>query len=399
MFAKNEVLSLNQINYFLDSEPMGIYCHIPFCVKKCAYCDFTSFSGQQDETIAAYFEALHQEIRLRAETNPEMLKKPVDSIYFGGGTPSSVDAGYIEKTMRILKEVFKVSDQAEVTIEVNPGTLTKDKAMRYLQAGINRVSIGLQVWQDRLLSVLGRIHSQADFIKSMKILKATGFTNISVDVMYGIPGQTLNDVKETLKRLMTFSPTHLSCYSLILEAETLLTAQVETGQLTLPEETLEREMHWAIHRFLKEQGYLHYEISSFCQPGYESRHNLKYWELLPYLGFGLGAHGFYGGRRYGNPDHLEEYLQPLEAGRIPGDEDPPLTRQEAMSEWVFLGLRKLKGVDEDAFFQLFGEHLHGIYGEVIEKLIDDGLLEKKGAFLRLTHQGQDFGNRVFMAFL
>jgi oxygen-independent coproporphyrinogen-3 oxidase len=386
-------------NPFQSSETLGIYCHIPFCVRKCAYCDFISFCGQTKDMLEQYFTALNQEITMRVEKYPQIKQQVVDSIYFGGGTPSSVEASFIEGIMELLKEAFFVSDQAEITIEVNPGTLTDEKARRYRQAGFNRVSVGLQVWQDHLLSVLGRIHCQQDFISSMELLKKAGFANISVDVMYGIPGQKLQDVKETLEALMAFSPLHLSCYSLILEAGTPLTALVEEGALQLPEESLEREMHWTIDHFLKEQGYHHYEISSFCKPGYESRHNLKYWELVPYLGFGLGAHGFYEGRRYGNPDNLQEYLSRIAAGSIPGDEDPPLTKKDAMSEWLFLGLRKLNGVDKNAFWDSFREEMDAVYGNVINALIGEGLLEEEGDFLRLTDRGQDFGNQVFMAFI
>ncbi|PKM75536.1 MAG: coproporphyrinogen III oxidase, partial [Firmicutes bacterium HGW-Firmicutes-17] len=332
---------------------LGIYCHIPFCLKKCAYCDFSSFSGLSEEVIRNYFEALHKEIKNFAKENNSSVPA-VDTIYFGGGTPSAVDAGYIETTLALLKEVFVISDDAEITIEINPGTLTGDKASRYKKAGINRASVGLQAWQDFLLKILGRIHSQADFIKTMEILKSAGFENFSVDVMVGLPGQKLADVMETLQALMAFSPTHLSSYSLILEPGTPMANWVEAGQLDLPDEDEEREMHWAVDGFLKEQGFKHYEISSYCRPGYESRHNVKYWELVPYLGFGLGAHGFYNGRRYGNANELNQYCELLNAGKAPGVLEPVMETRDMMSEWMFLGLRKLDGIRDDAFTERFG---------------------------------------------
>ncbi|PKK87547.1 MAG: coproporphyrinogen III oxidase [Candidatus Wallbacteria bacterium HGW-Wallbacteria-1] len=378
---------------------LGIYCHIPFCLKKCAYCDFSSFSCQSEETIRIYFEALHKEIRNFANENKNSILPMVDTIYFGGGTPSSVDAGQIETTLAILKEVFVIKADAEITIEINPGTLTRDKASRYQEAGINRASVGLQAWQDFLLQILGRVHSQADFIKTMEILKSTGFENFSVDVMVGLPGQKLADVMETLGALMAFSPTHLSSYSLILEPDTPMANWVEAGQLELPDEDEEREMHWAVDRFLKEQGYQHYEISSYCRPGYESRHNVKYWELVPYLGFGLGAHGYFKGRRYGNVNEINQYCELLIAGKSASIFEPVMEIPEMRSEWMFLGLRKLGGIRDDDFRACFGESFFVCYGEVINSLIADELLAWDGSVLKLTSRGQDFGNRVFMAFV
>ena len=380
-------------------EPLGIYCHIPFCLKKCAYCDFASFSCQREDVITDYFKALHQEIRNFADTNKDSALPVVDTIYFGGGTPSAVAAEYIETTLALLKEVFVIAETAEITIEINPGTLTGDKASRYQEAGINRVSVGLQAWQDFLLKILGRIHSQSDFIKSMEILKSTGFENFSVDVMVGLPGQKLEDVMATLRALMTFSPTHLSCYSLILEPGTPMANWVEAGQLDLPDDDQEREMHWAVDRFLNEQGFEHYEISSYCRPGYQSRHNIKYWELSPYLGFGLGAHSYFNGRRYGNTNELKQYRDLLAVGKSPGTLEPMMEPQEMMGEWMFLGLRKLAGIRDDDFIARFDESFLVRYGEVIDHLIADGLLAWDGAFLKLTARGQDFGNRVFMAFV
>ena len=381
------------------SESLGIYIHVPFCLRKCSYCDFSSFPGLSEEMIEIYFQALQREIRKFASDNKDLKLPPVDTIYFGGGTPSAVNAGYIEAALALLKEVFVVKGDAEITIEINPGTLTADKASRYKKAGINRASVGLQAWQDFLLKILGRIHSQADFIKTMAILKSSGFVNFSVDVMVGLPGQKLADVIETLTALMDFSPTHLSSYSLILEPGTPMANWVEAGQLELPDEDEEREMHWAVDRFLKAQGFQHYEISSYCKPGFPSRHNLKYWELVPYLGFGLGAHGYFNGQRYGNSNELAQYCALLEAGKAPGVLEPVMETPEMMSEWMFLGLRKLAGIRDQDFINRFGQSFFDCYGEVINGLIAEGLLTWDGSVLKLTDRGQDFGNRVFMAFV
>jgi oxygen-independent coproporphyrinogen-3 oxidase len=233
----------------------------------------------------------------------------------------------------------------------------------------------------------------------MEILKNVGFENFSVDVMVGLPGQKLADVMETLRELMKFSPTHLSSYSLILEPDTPMANWVEAGQLDLPDDDEEREMHWAVDGFLKDQGFEHYEISSYCRPGYQSRHNVKYWDLVSYLGFGLGAHGFFKGRRYGNSNELEQYCELLQAGKSPGLFEPVMDTSVMMNEWMFLGLRKLAGVRDDDFMVRFGESFFVRYGEIINSLIIDGLLAWDGSALKLTARGQDFGNRVFMAFV
>ncbi len=378
---------------------LGIYCHIPFCLKKCAYCDFSSFACQEEEIITAYFKDLQQEIKNFAKKNSETDMLAVDTIYFGGGTPSSVKVTHIEELMVLFKEVFAICDDAEITIEINPGTLTAEKARGYKKAGINRVSVGLQAWQDVLLKMLGRVHNQADFITAMKLLSAAGFENISVDVMYGLPGQKMADVLETVTELMAFGPTHLSCYSLILEENTMLEKLVASGQLNLPDEDQEREMHWAIDDYLSDHGYRHYEISSYCKPGYESKHNLKYWELVPYLGFGLGAHGYYQGQRYGNTNALKSYSDLIATGKSPGIVEPEMKPAVMMSEWMFLGLRKLNGIRDEDFKARFGKSFFDVYQKVIDSLIEENLLEWDGVVLKLTPIGQNFGNRVFMAFI
>lgn len=378
---------------------LGIYCHIPFCVKKCAYCDFPSFACGSDQEINRYFEALQGEIKTFAKKNRSVALPVVDTIYFGGGTPSAVPPEYIRETMGLLREAFSISGSVEQTIEINPGTLNLEKAQMYAEAGFNRVSMGLQAWQDVLLKSLGRIHQQSDFIESMGLLRTVGFENISVDIMYGLPGQRVVDVIETLEALMTFSPTHLSCYSLILEEGTSMAEREAQGVITLPEDDVERDMHWAVDAFLRSHGYDHYEISSYGKPGFESRHNLKYWEEVPYLGFGLGAHGFFNGSRYGNITHLNDYCQAIEEGLDPGVSEPPLAEGQIMGEWVFLGLRKLKGIDDGVFQKRFGKSFFRVYEKDIDFLIKEGLLVREGSVLRLTDHGQDFGNRVFMAFV
>ncbi|MGL4606334.1 MAG: radical SAM family heme chaperone HemW [Eubacteriaceae bacterium] len=378
---------------------IGIYCHIPFCIKKCIYCDFPSFSQWDESCVNHYFKNLIEEIILCSEEGEKRQREHwVDTLYFGGGTPSAIHEKYIGEILTLIRERFRVLPEAEITIEINPGTLTLEKAKAYFDAGINRVSMGLQAWQDRLLLEIGRIHTQRDFVKSMEVLKEVGFNNISVDVMYGLPNQTLEDVRETLNEIMSFNPTHLSCYSLILEEGTPLSLLESKGEVVLPEDDHERKMHWEINDFLGAQGYLHYEISSYAKPGFESKHNLKYWEGVPYLGFGAGAHGYINGERYGNPDNLLEYKQ-LIKNKFEGRLMEKLSEEQIKEEWVFLGLRKLEGINAMIFKEKFGKDFFEEYKNVINPLIEKGLLEKKGDWLKLTREGQNFGNQVFMAFL
>lgn len=378
-----------------DGQKTGIYCHIPFCVKKCAYCDFNSRACQDENTIDRYFQALKKEILLFSPNQ----KIAVDSIYFGGGTPSAVAASKIKDLMTVFKNEFALSKESEITIEVNPGTITEKKLLVYKEAGINRISIGFQAWQDELLRLLGRVHDQKDFIRGIESVKKAGFSNISVDLMYGIPSQTLAMVEESLSALVCLGATHFSCYSLILEADTPLTKKVQAGLLTLPAEEEERQMHWLIDRFLEKNKYHHYEISSFAKATYASRHNLKYWQMAPYLGFGLGAHGFYQGIRYGNEGNYKRYMALLESGQDPRQKEPPLSKRQWMNDWMLLGLRKVEGLDSRHFQRIFHEDFFKVYEKEIAGLIARKLLIQEDYHLRLTRHGQDFANQVFGAFI
>lgn len=380
---------------FGDKNKVGIYCHIPFCVKKCEYCDFNSQVCRDSLQVDAYFKALMQEIRLTAGKE----KLIAETIYIGGGTPSSVAAKKIAELIEVLREVFIFDKDLELTIEVNPGTVTREKLSIYKEVGINRISVGLQAWQDKLLKSLGRIHDQKQFIKTMELLKALDFYNFSVDIMYGLPGQSLEMLEETLKEVLAFKPMHLSCYSLILEEDTPMTRKVEDGVLCMPTEDLERKMHWLIDKVLKNADYDHYEISSYAKKGYESRHNLKYWELVPYLGFGAGAHGFYQGIRYANEPSVPLYIKAIKNNQGIRIEEDALKEEDAQAEFMFLGLRKLGGVDRKTFSDRFGCDFTELYREEIGQLLDQKLVVFKGESLKLTAKGQDFANLVFMAFV
>ncbi|WKY46898.1 radical SAM family heme chaperone HemW [Eubacteriaceae bacterium ES3] len=377
-----------------QEEKLGIYCHIPFCIKKCDYCDFNSEACFDQQQIDNYFKALTKEVCLTASKD-----KSVDTLYIGGGTPSSVEGDRIYDLIQRLKASFCFTEKNEITIEVNPGTVTKEKLSIYKQAGINRVSVGLQAWQDDLLQKLGRIHAQRQFVETMEGLKMTGFKNISVDLMYGLPGQTLSMMFETIDEVLKFEPTHFSCYSLILEEGTMMTDRVEKGEISCPDEETERKMHWMIDETLKKHGFHHYEISSYAKAGYESRHNLKYWELKETLGLGAGAHSFYGGVRFANLAKRTDYVEALTRGELPRTEMHQLSKKEEMDEWMFLGLRKLDGLSRTNFYAHFACDYMTLYKEEIKKLLSEKLLEQEGDYLKLTKKGQDFANQVFMAFI
>ncbi|MGE4509234.1 MAG: radical SAM family heme chaperone HemW [Eubacteriaceae bacterium] len=378
----------------MEENKLGIYCHIPFCIKKCLYCDFNSQVCMDQKQIDAYFAALKKEISLVAQKD-----QIVDSLYIGGGTPSSVEGEKIADLIKALRQAFLFDSDCEITIEVNPGTVTEEKLVIYKKAGINRVSVGLQAWQDQLLQSLGRIHDQSQFIQTMACLKKTGFENISVDLMYGLPTQTLLMVEESLREVLRFEPSHFSCYSLILEADTPMTRKVEKGELVCPDEDIERKMHWLVDELLEKNGYHHYEISSYAKAGSESRHNLKYWVLKDTLALGAGAHSFYKGQRFANLSDRDDYVERLKKGLLPRIDRHQLSQEEWMAEWLFLGLRKLDGVSRQEFIDRFAGDYMLIYKEEIEKLISQKLLIKEGDYLKLTKKGQDFANQVFMAFI
>ena len=351
-----------------------------------------------------FFESLWIEIEQTAAE-----KTSIRSVYFGGGTPSFVPQSYIIKTLVLIKEKFNLCEDAEITIEANPDSLTEEKASAYFEAGFNRVSIGLQAAQDTLLKTIGRPHTFADFLVAISALKKAGFTNLSADLMFGLPNQSIEDVLESVEHLAIIEEIkHVSCYSLELKEGTLLKKKIQSGALTLPDETKERQMAYALRKALNKAGIYQYEISNFARPGFESRHNTAYWDLLPYYGFGLGAAAYINNERKTNTPILKVYTDwgiasqekvPEERTSPPTIERHFLSQTEQEEEFMFLGLRKIKGVDDCQFRQQFGKSFFMIYQEEIEKLKKQGLLWQKKTEIGLTLKGQDFANRVFMAFL
>ena len=378
---------------------LELYLHIPFCVKKCNYCDFLS-APAEEETRAAYVDALLEEIR--GFEDPEDYE--VVTVFFGGGTPSILPGQEIFRIMEALREKFSFRKGAEITLEANPGTVDKEKLSCYKKAGINRLSFGLQSADAEELKKLGRIHTWEKFLESFQLAREAGFSNINVDLMSALPGQTKESWEKTLRQVLALQPEHISAYSLIIEEGTpfyqLYEKDVERRDAgeepeLLPSEEEERAMYEATGRILKEQGYLHYEISNYAKPGRECRHNLGYWQRRDYLGFGLGASTLLNPVRYKNTEDLEAYL----GGDFSKKEFFVLTKDNQIEETMFLGLRVLEGVSKEQFREHFSCELRVVYRKELEKLEQEGLLEEEGDFVRLTSRGIDLSNPVLAEFL
>lgn len=378
---------------------LGVYVHIPFCVRKCAYCDFLSFPASAD-VQQAYFRALREEIAgfERAE------EYEVISIYFGGGTPSLPSSGEIAGTLDAIRRTFSVAQDAEVTIECNPGTMDERKLEDYRGAGINRLSIGLQSCDDALLEMLGRIHTWETFREEYLKARSVGFDNISIDLMYGLPRQSVSSWEDTLEKVMALRPEHLSAYSLIIEEGTPfweryheddMTKKLGEKPLFLPSEEEEDRMLEMLKQTVRENDMYRYEISNYARPGRESRHNTGYWVRREYAGFGLGASGQTGKTRYRNTSLPGEYLQ----GENLREEESTLTTQDEISETMILGLRLTEGVDLKRFEETFSVRAEDLFAEEIEEYRRAGLLELSGHHLRLTERGFDVSNLVMSSFI
>ncbi len=382
----------------MNQKELELYIHIPFCVKKCSYCDFLS-APATEQTKEAYMAALFAEIGGRAKDYKERI---VTSIFIGGGTPSLLSGDSIRQLMEHIREGFRLAPDAEITMEVNPGTVTAEKLTAFYAAGINRLSIGMQSAQEQELKILGRIHDFDGFCQVYREAVEAGFTNINVDVMSGLPGQTLASYKDTLEKVLRLEPMpqHISAYSLIVEEGTPFAAMADRGELPLPEEDTERAMYEETIEVLAGYGFHRYEISNYALDGYECRHNVGYWIRRDYLGFGIGAASLIGNVRFQNGRDLNAYLAHPLACR---EEQQSLTTQEQMEETMFLGLRLIRGVSYPEFARCYGQTLEEVYGEVISRNVADGLLtvreDETGRRLTLTGRGLDVSNYVMAQFL
>lgn len=378
----DKIIKINDLWRKTVKKALGIYIHIPFCVKKCNYCDFLSGSAGK-ETQKKYVEALLQEM----EAYQDFLKdRSIDTVFFGGGTPSILEGEEILRIMDKLRICGNISRTAEISIEANPGTVDERKLLLWKQAGINRLSFGLQSADDGELKQLGRIHTWEEFKQNYELARACGFFNMNVDLMSALPGQTPESWKKTLTKVCALEPEHISAYSLIIEEGTPFFALYAGHPELLPGEEDEREMYYETKAFLASRGYERYEISNYAKPGFACRHNLSYWERTDYLGLGLGASSLLGNVRKTNQTELTEYLK----GNYAGEEET-LSEISAMEEYFFLGLRKTKGVDWTPY--------RTQYENTVNKLVSQGLLVKEGNYIRLTELGVDVSNYALAEFL
>lgn len=372
---------------------LGLYIHIPFCVKKCNYCDFLSAPATKQVQIA-YMETLQREIKEKATEYQDVC---VDTVFIGGGTPTSVPYDTIVDLMETVKQSFFMDKDCEITLECNPGTVTKEALVTYRAAGINRLSIGLQSAEDDLLKELGRIHTYEQFLETYEWARKAGFSNINVDLMSGLPNQTLEKYEDTVKKILELDVEHISAYSLIVEEGTPFYKLYEEDKLALPSEETERQMYYRTGELLEAAGFERYEISNYAKEGYLCRHNVRYWVREDYLGLGLGASSMVNNVRFKNTEWLDEYL--LENKYMEKQEVQNLSKNECMEEFMFLGLRMTRGVSKEEFRENFGNSMGEIYGPVIKRLKEQGLLEECDGYIRLTGYGLDVSNRVWVEFL
>ena len=373
---------------------MELYLHMPFCVRKCAYCDFLSFpSGAKTQRM--YAKRLMEDIGVMGKRYGEI---PVETIFIGGGTPSVPDSGLIVEIMEHVRHAFHVADGAEISMEANPGTVTREKLTDYRKAGINRLSFGLQSANDRELKLLGRIHTWAEFLESFTLARECGFANLNIDLMSALPGQTCESWKETLSRVTDLDPEHISAYSLIIEEGTPFGERYgsEEGRKLLPDEDSEREMYHETKRFLKDCGYERYEISNYAKPGRECRHNIGYWTGVPYLGLGLGASSYLDGCRFTvNPD-MKQYLE-----EKPGmfTDIEKLTKKDMEEEFFYVGLRMTAGVSLSEFERRFGISAKEVYPGLMETFVKEKAARFEGDRFVLTDYGLDVINYIMAQFL
>lgn len=401
---------------------LGIYIHIPFCVRKCYYCDFISYPDKLDYQ-KEYIEKIKQEIREEQEVFKDA---DITTIYIGGGTPSIIDSKYIIEILEYLYKFIGKKDR-EITIEINPGTINKTKLQDYKKAGINRISIGLQSSNDKILKTIGRIHNFEDFLKAYNLVVEEGFENINVDLMLGLPLQTIEDIKQSINEVLNLKlkPKHISIYSLIVEENTQLDKMLDEGKITLPNDEYERKEYAYTKNTLELNGYKHYEISNFAQEGYKSKHNVSCWKQKEYIGLGVAAHSYINGIRFSNTTNLPKYLK-NEKFEIPNEKEIeelkkkidkqnneyklPLkigiktiheiqNEEDMQNEYMILGLRMLEGVKISEFKQKFVENPIYLFRKELEKLVDEKLIEIDLDNIKLTRKGLDLANIVWKEFI
>ena len=413
----------------MENKELGIYIHIPFCQHKCDYCDFVSFSNKQ-EFIENYIEAIKKEINNYFRNTTLLETYTVTTIYIGGGTPSYIDSKYICEIMEVLENNLKQNkvkfEDMEITIEVNPGTVNKEKLEQYRKAKINRLSIGLQSTNNGMLKQIGRIHTYEQFLETYQMAKEVGFDNINVDLMIGLPNQTIEDIKRSLQEIVQLNPTHISVYSLIIEEGTVIAQKIENHQLQEMDEELERNMYWYVKNTLELNGYTHYEISNFAKEGKESKHNMNCWRQKEYIGIGLAAHSYLNYVRYTNTSEMEQYITRMNTlnEQIVNDilklsnnkEKTSLEEKEKnietayeieeiqdvedrKKEYMLLGLRTIEGVSISKFKEKYIDNPIFLFRKELEKLVEEKLVMIDGDDIRLTNKGLDLANLVWEEFI
>ena len=372
----------------------SLYIHIPFCTQICHYCDFNKFFIQ-NQPVDGYIQSLLKEMDLYHLSQSE----PLSTVFIGGGTPSALEPIQLEQLLFTMKEKIKLEPHYEFTVEANPGDLTNEKLRIMKEAGVNRLSLGVQSFNEELLKKIGRAHNVRDVYETIDMARAAGFENISIDLIYSLPGQTLTDLEDTIDRALQLNLPHFSAYSLIIEPKTVFYIMLNKGKLSLPGEDAEATMYEYVMQRLVEAGYHQYEISNFSKEGYESKHNLVYWNNEEYYGLGAGAHGYLGDVRYHNHGPLKKYMNAIEENRKPIIEQITVSRKEKMEEEMFLGLRKMEGVSPKLFKQRFSADIEDVFGDTIKRMVSEGLLEISEGRIKLTQSGKLMGNEVFQAFL
>lgn len=379
----------------MSKKELSIYIHIPFCKKKCNYCDFLSFEGCSERQKEEYITALCKEMELYRE---DAASYCVKTIFIGGGTPSLLQPEVVDILFSKIYSIWNVDEQAEITMETNPGTLTRQRLMLYRTVGINRLSIGLQTTEDSLLKTLGRIHNYDQFLKTYQLARTCGFENINIDIMAALPGQSLKEYEESLYQVAQLKPEHISAYSLIIEEGTEFAKNMSL-QSFLPDEDIERDMYLRTKQILQEYGYERYEISNYAKRGYECKHNIVYWTTKEYLGIGLGAASYYKGIRFSNERNLNHYYNKLNNQQSFRIEENQLTRKEQIEEFMFLGLRLIHGVSAETFSNRFGVDMWILYGNIIDRFISMKMLYKTNDGIALTDKGLSVSNQILAEFL
>lgn len=370
---------------------LRVYIHIPFCKQRCAYCDFVTYDDKS-YLMDSYFKALDKEIALYS---PKLDKSNITSIFLGGGTPSYPDIKYIKAAL----SKFNITDETEITIETNPGTVDFDKLAEFKEIGINRISFGVQSFENDMLIIMGRIHDRALAIRNIKDALRAGFTNISIDLMHGYPLQTEEGFRNSMKTAVELGISHISCYSLKVGEDTPLKSMLDKGILPEIDDYKDRNMYKAALGYLPTKGFKQYEISNFALPGFECKHNIGYWVLDEYLGVGAGAHSFIDGRRFSNTGDLGTYIRSLNDFKIPEVYSETIEKSEGISEYIILGLRLIDGINTVEFYEKYNQDIFSIYESEINECIEAGLLTSIDKRLKLTTKGLDFANKVFRKFI